>query len=489
MWMSTNVQITTESQELFIGGRWVAPQGTGRINVISPSTEEPVGSVPDGTPADMDAAVSAARAAFDASDGWSSWAPQDRADALERLAAALERRGEETAQCVAMQNGMPIAVARQLEAVFPAVLARYFAGLVREAPLEEVRPGFLGGSVRINRKPVGVVGAIVPWNFPQSLAMFKLAPALAAGCTVVMKPSPETVLDSVILAQAISEAEIPAGVVNIVPAGREVGSYLVGHPGVDKIAFTGSTAAGRDVALTCARLLRPVTLELGGKSAAIILDDADLSDAAEALFAATLLNNGQTCYLGTRVLAPRSRYDEVVGTFGAFAESLRVGDALDPDTQIGPMVSARQRERVEGYIAKGRSEGGRTVTGGGRPEGLDRGWFVEPTVFADVRNDHVIAREEIFGPVLSVIPYDDIDHAVGIANDSEYGLGGTVWTSDVERGESVARRVQTGTVGINSYLPDPAAPFGGVKNSGIGRELGPEGLAAYQQLQSVYRPA
>jgi len=274
--------------------------------------------------------------------------------------------------------------------------------------------------------------------------------------------------------------------VNIVPADREVGAYLVEHPRVDKIAFTGSSASGRTIARRCGELLRPVTLELGGKSAAIVLDDADLSEAAEALFAATLLNNGQTCVNCTRVLAPRSRYDEVLGVFSGLAGALQLGDSLDPSTQVGPLVSARQRERVEGYIQKGRAEGARLAAGGGRPAGQDRGWFVEPTIFADVDNSYTIAREEIFGPVLAVIPYGDEDEAVAIANDSEFGLGGSVWTADHERAEALARRVQTGSIGINHYFLDPAAPFGGVKASGIGRELGPEGLAAYFQLQTIF---
>jgi acyl-CoA reductase-like NAD-dependent aldehyde dehydrogenase len=483
--MST--QTTIDSDELFIGGEWIEPRGSERIAVIAASTEELVGSVPEGTNADIDAAVSAARAAFDDPDGWSSWSAEDRARALERLAGALESRGEESAHRVSLQNGMPISIALATEAVFPAVLARYYAGMIRQRTLEEDRPGLLGGTIHVVSKPVGVVGAIVPWNYPQCLAMFKLAPLLAAGCTVVIKPSPETVLDSLLLAEAIVEAGLPAGVVNIVPGGRELGAYLVEHLSVDKIAFTGSTAAGRTIARRCGELLRPVTLELGGKSAAIVLDDADLSESAEALFGATLANNGQTCYLGTRVLAPRSRYEEVVEVFAGMAGALAVGDSLDPTTQIGPVASARQRERVEGYIEKGRAEGARVVVGGGRPQEQPRGWFVSPTVFADVENSHTIAREEIFGPVLAVIPYDGVDDAIAIANDSEFGLGGSVWTNDPERGQDVAMRVQTGSIGINHYMLDPAAPFGGVKASGIGRELGPEGLAAYLQQQSIYK--
>jgi aldehyde dehydrogenase (NAD+) len=481
-----STQTTIESAELFIGGEWIKPQGSERISVVAASTEEPVGSVPNGTNADIDAAVKAARAAFDDPSGWSSWSSDDRAQALERLAAALAGRGEEIAHRVSLQNGMPISLALQVEAVFPAVLAQYYAGLIRQTALQEDRQGLLGGTIHVLRKPVGVVGAIVPWNYPQTLAMFKLAPLLAAGCTVVMKPSPETVLDSLLLAEAIAEAGLPAGVVNIVPAGREVGAYLVEHPGVDKVAFTGSSAAGRSIARRCGELLRPVTLELGGKSAAIVLDDADLAGNTEALFAATLMNNGQTCNIGTRVLAPRSRYDDVLDVFTGLADAVVVGDSLDPATQVGPLASARQRERVEGYIEKGRAEGARVVAGGGRPPELDRGWFVQPTIFADVDNRSTIAREEIFGPVLSVIAYDGVDDAVAIANDSEFGLGGSVWSRDAERAQDVAKRVQTGSIGINHYMLDPAAPFGGVKASGIGRELGPEGLAAYFQLQSIY---
>ncbi len=484
--MST--QTTIDSDELFIGGEWIKAQGTGRISVLSASTEELVGSVPDGTNADIDAAVRAARAAFDDPSGWSSWSSEDRAQALERLAGAMQGRGEEIAHRVSLQNGMPISLALQVEAIFPAVLAQYHAGLIRQTVLQEERPGLLGGTIRVLRKPVGVVGAIVPWNYPQTLAMFKLAPLLAAGCTVVMKPSPETVLDSLLLAEAILEAGLPAGVVNIVPAGREVGAYLVEHPDVDKIAFTGSSASGRTIARRCGELLRPVTLELGGKSAAIVLDDAELAGATEALFSATMMNNGQTCTNCTRVLAPRARYDEVLEVFGSLADALVVGDSLDPATQVGPVASARQRDRIEGYIEKGRAEGGRIVAGG-RPPEQDRGWFVQPTIFADVANSDTIAREEIFGPVLAVIPYDGVDQAVALANDSEFGLGGSVWSKDPERAQDVARRVQTGTIGINHYLLDPAAPFGGVKASGIGRELGPEGLEAYLQLQSIYTAA
>ncbi|WP_331531000.1 aldehyde dehydrogenase [Pseudonocardia sp.] len=478
----------TDHSTLFIGGEWVAPSSAQTITVISASTEEVIGSVPEAQEADVDAAVSAARSAFTDPDGWPTWSPEDRAAAMERFADALDKRIPEIARHISSQNGMPLTTSTQFEASFPALLLRYYAGVIREATFESEHPHLMGGRTVVRREPMGVVGAIVPWNFPQSLAAFKYAPALAAGCTLVIKPSPETVLDSIPLAEAVKEAGIPPGVINFVPGGREVGAYLVSHPGVDKISFTGSTAAGRIIGETCGRLLRPVTLELGGKSAAIILDDAelDLESMGQDLFQATMLNNGQTCFLGTRILAPENRYDEVVDMFEALAGSLKVGNALEESTQIGPMASSAQRERVEGYIAKGRSEGARLVTGGGRPADQDKGWFVEPTIFADVDNNHTIAQEEIFGPVLSLIRYTDEADAVRIANDSEFGLGGSVWTKDRERGLGVARRVQTGTIGINQYLPDPKAPFGGVKASGLGRELSPEALTHYQQYKSIF---
>ena len=477
-----------EYDSLYVGGKWIKPASSATITVVSASTEEVIGHVPEAVEADIDAAVGAARRAFDDPNGWAHWQPSQRAAAMERLALALDKRADEMVRRVSTQNGMPVVVGNQLEAVFPALVLRYYAGLVKDDTFEEIRPGLLGGSTLVRREPLGVVGAIVPWNFPQSLAFMKIAPALATECTVVLKPSSETVLDSFLAAEAIAEAELPAGVVNIVPGGRGIGAYLVSHPQVDKVAFTGSTLAGRAIAETCGRLLRPVTLELGGKSAGIVLDDADLdlSKVAEQMFTATLLNNGQTCFLSTRVLAPRSRYGEVVDIFSGLAGVLKVGDPLDPSTQQGPMVSERQRERVEGYIAKGKSEGARITVGGGRPKGLDKGWFVEPTIFADVDNNDTIAQEEIFGPVLAVIPYRDVDEAVSIANASNYGLGGIVWSTDHDRGVAVAKRVQTGSIGINNYLPDPSAPFGGVKSSGMGREFGPEGLAAYLDFKSIY---
>ncbi|MCA4997889.1 aldehyde dehydrogenase [Tsukamurella tyrosinosolvens] len=479
--------MNTTYDKLFIGGEWRAPLSTNRIDVTSASTEEAIGSVPEASEADVDAAVSAARAAFDDPAGWAHWSPDRRADAIEELATQLEIRAEEMARRVSAQNGMPITISSQLEGGFPLVVLRYYAGLLRSSSFEVEQPHIMGGTTVVRREPIGVVSAIAPWNYPQTLASFKHAPALAAGCTLVIKPSPETVLDAFLFAEAVAATSIPAGVVNVVPGGRDIGAYLVGHPDIDKVAFTGSTAAGRQIATLCGQLLRPVTLELGGKSAAIVLDDAnlDLSVMGERLFESLLVNNGQTCYLGTRILAPDSRYDEVVDTLATFMSSLPVGDALDPGTMIGPMASRAHRDRVEGFIAKGKSDGARLIVGGGRPD-RDKGWFVQPTLFAEVDNSSTIAQQEIFGPVLSVIRYSDTDDAVRIANDSDYGLGGTVWTSDPERGRSVARRVRTGTIGINRYMPDPGAPFGGVKDSGIGRELGPQSMDSYLVYKSIY---
>lgn len=477
---------TIEYDQLYLGGTWAKPASSNSIPVHSATTEERIGTVPEATGADIDVAVDAARRAFDDPTGWAKWAPARRAEVLKEFADSLEKKGEATARRVTLQNGMPISLAYQFEAAFPALLLRYFSGFVTDNSQEETRPGMFGGGSRVIREPVGVVAAVVPWNVPQAITFLKLAPALASGCTVVLKPAPETVLDAMLMCEAASEAGIPEGVLSVVPGGRELGAYLVSHPQVDKVSFTGSTAAGRAIAETCGRLLRPATLELGGKSAAIVLDDAELQANIESFFAATMLNNGQICWLGTRILAPRSKYAEVLDTITGLVTSLSVGDPLQESTQVGPLVSSRQRDRVESYIAKGMSEGARLTVGGGRPKDLDRGWFVEPTVFADVDNAQTIAQEEIFGPVLSVIPYSSEEEAIAIANASEYGLGGSVWTSDPDRGEAVARRVSSGTIGINAYVNEPTAPFGGVKASGLGRELGPEGLHGYQTLKTIY---
>lgn len=474
-----------QHDRLFIGGDWVTPSGTATIDVISPHTEEPVGRVPDGTPADMDRAVAAARQAFDEGP-WPRMTMAERAEVVGRLAGLYAARQAEMAELITMEMGSPITFSQLAQAPQPLGMLQYFAGLGKTFAVEDERPG-LFGPVTVRREPVGVVAAVVPWNVPQFVIMTKLAPALVAGCTVVVKPAPETPLDSYLLAEMIKEAGIPDGVVNIVAAGREAGEHLVSHPGVDKVAFTGSTAAGRRIAAICGEQLKRCSLELGGKSAAIILDDCDLGAAMGFLSIASLMNNGQACVAQTRILASRSRYDEVVQAVADMVSGQVVGDPADPATGIGPMVAKRQQDRVEGYIRVGIDEGAKPVVGGlDRPR--DRGWYVAPTVFAGVSNDMRIAREEIFGPVLAVIPYDDEADAVRIANDSDYGLSGTVWTGDTERGMDVARRVRTGTYGVNIMnTMEPSAPFGGFKASGIGRELGPEGMSAYLEYKSIAR--
>jgi len=476
-----------EHDALYIDGRWQATSEGGTISVVSPVSEEEIGRVPLAGTAEVDQAVAAAGRALKSAE-WGRIGPEQRAAIMLRFAEELEKNAADRAALTSIQNGMPIAVAEAAEGAGPVGLLQYYAALAGATPAEERRPRLDGkGETVVRREPVGVVAAIVPWNFPQVLTMFKLAPALAAGCTVVLKPSPETTLDALELAASAERAGLPAGVLNVVTGGADIGEYLVSHPGVHKVAFTGSTAAGRKIGEVCGRLLRPVTLELGGKSAAIVLDDADLATMVQGLATSSLLNNGQTCYLSTRILAPRSRHDEVLEAVAGLASALTVGDPLDPGTHVGPLVSERQRQRVEAYVRMGKDTGATLAAGGGRPD-RDRGWFVQPTVFGGVGNDSRIAREEIFGPVLTVIPYQDVDEAVAIANDSEYGLGGTIWTSDVDKGLDIARRVETGSVGVNFYDLDPGAPFGGVKSSGLGRELGPEGLAAYHELKSIYLP-
>ncbi|MEU8345105.1 betaine-aldehyde dehydrogenase [Actinomadura meyerae] len=475
-----------EHDRLFIGGEWAAPAGTATIDVISPHTEEVIGRVPEGTEGDIDAAVAAARRAFDEGP-WPRMTPAERAEIVGRLSAIYAERQQEMADLCTAQMGSPIMFSVFGQAAIPQMVLQYYVDLAATYTWEEERQGMLG-PVTVTQEPVGVVAAIVPWNVPQFTLMLKLAPALIAGCTVVAKPSPETPLDSYLLAEWIKEAGIPDGVVNFVPAGREVGAYLVAHPDVDKVSFTGSTAAGRKIGAVCGEQLKRVTLELGGKSAAIVLDDADLAATVEGFKLASLMNNGEACAAQTRILASRRRYDEVADALATMVGGLNVGDPADYATEIGPLVAKRQQERVENYIRIGQDEGAKLITGGlDRPR--DRGWYVAPTVFGDVGNDMRIAREEIFGPVLVLIPYEDEDDAVRIANDSDYGLGGSVWTSDVEHGVEVARRIRTGSCGVNMYTLDPNTPFGGFKNSGMGRELGPEGLRAYLEHKSIPHPA
>ncbi|MFI7448969.1 aldehyde dehydrogenase [Nonomuraea sp. NPDC049714] len=473
-----------QHDKLFIGGEWVTPAGTGTIDVISPHTEEVVGRVPDGTAEDVDRAVAAAREAFDHGP-WPRLTFAERAEVIGRLAEIYAARQGEMAALITEEMGSPISFSTLAQAPQPLGMLQYYAEYGRTFEQEEQRPG-LFGPVTVRREPVGVVAAVVPWNVPQFVTMTKVAPALLAGCAIVLKPAPETPLDAYLLAEMAQEAGIPPGVLNIVAAGRDVSEHLVSHRGVDKVAFTGSTAAGRRIAAICGEQLKRVSLELGGKSAAIFLDDADLQASMGMLAIASLMNNGQACVAQTRILASRNRYEEVVEAVAAMVTSQPVGDPADPATGIGPLVAKRQQERVEGYIKIGMDEGAKVVVGGlDRPH--DRGWYVAPTVFAGVSNDMRIAREEIFGPVLAVIPYEDEADAVRIANDSDYGLAGTVWTADTEHGMDVARQVRTGTYGINCLMLESNTPFGGYKASGIGRELGPEGLGGYLEYKSIAR--
>ncbi|MEM1286404.1 MAG: aldehyde dehydrogenase [Pseudomonadota bacterium] len=471
-------------ERFFIGNEWRQPATDAQFTIKNASTGEAIGTTPEAGKADIDAAVVAARTAFD-SGIWSGMAPSERATIMRRFAEELRARSAQTAKAVSTQNGMPISISGAFEGDVAPSLLDYYADMADDIVLEDTRPSQFGKETYVQRLPVGVVAAIIPWNFPVNLSLVKLGPAMAAGCTMVIKPSPGTVLDSYVMAEAALAAGVPPGVLNWVPADREVGAYLIEHPGVDKVAFTGSTEAGRKIAARCGELLRPVTLELGGKSAAIVLDDADMETFTQGIPTACLLNNGQTCYLGTRILAPRSRYGEVVDAVVNFVSGLKVGDAMDPETQIGPVASEEHRERVERYIAIGKDEA-RLVAGGRRPDTSQGGWFVEPTVFADVDNHATIARDEIFGPVLSIIPYDAEEDAIEMANDSEFGLGGSVWSADNDHALDVAQRVKTGSIGLNGYVISIGSPFGGIKSSGIGREFGPEALLSYQQYKSIY---
>jgi acyl-CoA reductase-like NAD-dependent aldehyde dehydrogenase len=474
-------------RELYIDGGWVAPEGGGTFPVISPSTEEAVGVAPQATAADVDRAVAAARAAFD--DGpWPRLAPEERGAVLARVADLLRKRAPDIAAVTVDEMGCAISQATASQTGLVAPVFDHYAELIRSFAFERrvVTADRVG---LVTQEPVGVVAAIIPWNAPVTLSAWKVAPALAAGCTVVVKPPPEAPLSNFVLAEALDKAGVPAGVVNVVPGGRDLGEHLVTHPGTDKVAFTGSTAAGRRIMSLCAEQVKRVSLELGGKSAAVVLDDADLGAAVPRVVGGAMHLSGQVCGAHTRLLVPRSHYAEALDIAAAAAAAVPYGDPHDPATVVGPLVAERQRERVEGYIRLAVEAGARVVVGGERPAHLPRGWYVPPTILGDVDNGMRVAREEIFGPVLCLIPYEGEDEAVRIANDSQYGLAGGVWSGDPERALKVARRLRTGSVAVNgSYPPFPVVPFGGFKQSGLGRELGPEGLAAYLEPRSIGLP-
>lgn len=481
------VSTATEYDTLFIGGKWSAPSTDQVIEVRSPATGEYVGKVPLAAKADVDAAVAAARAAFD-SGPWPSTPPAERAAVIAAAIKLMEERKELFTALLAAETGQPPMGVETMHWMSSLGALNFFAGpAVDEVSWEEIRTGAYGQTI-VRREPLGVVGAIVAWNVPLFLAVNKLGPALLAGCTVVLKPAAETPLTANALAQAFADAGLPEGVLSVVPGGVETGQALTSNADVDVFSFTGSSAVGKEIGKRAAEMLKPCTLELGGKSAAIVLEDVDLASAVPMLVFSGIMNTGQACVAQTRILAPRSRYEEIVEAIKNFVTAMPVGVPSDPAAQVGALISEKQRERVEGYIAKGIEEGARLVCGGGRPEGLDDGFFVQPTVFADVDNSMTIAQEEIFGPVLSIIGYDTEDDAIKIANDSVYGLAGSVWTSDIPRGIEISKKIRTGTYAINWYAFDPCCPFGGYKNSGIGRENGKEGVEHFTQQKSVLMP-
>jgi len=476
--------LPTERSAHFIDGGWVRPATGGAIEVINPATGLVFGRAPDASRDDMEAAVVAARRAFDAGP-WPRMAAAERAAILKRMADYLMARANETTRLIIQEMGAPISFLSRGGAG-PAAMLNYYADLAAQGEAAEQRQG-LAAPYLVRREPVGVVAAIVPWNGPLFLLLAKCAPAMAAGCTIVAKPAPETPLDGFILADAAEAAGLPPGVLNIVPGGREAGEFLVSHPLVDKVSFTGSTAAGRRIGEICGRDLRRCGLELGGKSAAIALDDADPATVAEYAIPLGLgFNSGQACAALTRIVVPRARQSEFVDALSAKVAELRVGDPMDTATMIGPMVAERQQQRVQSYIDGARASGTPIAAGGKHSPDWGAGWFVAPTLFYDVANDSRIAQEEVFGPVGVVIPYDGDDEvALSIANDSPYGLAGAVFSADPVRGYAAIKRLRAGTVGFNNFAIDFTAPFGGFKASGLGREMGREGLAQYHELKTV----
>ncbi|MFN8225828.1 MAG: aldehyde dehydrogenase [Mycobacterium sp.] len=472
---------------LYIDGDWVAPAGDSMFDVIDSHSEQLYFRVAEAQPADMDLAVGAARRAFDHGP-WPRLPHAERAEFLRAIADRLEARAEAYGQMWPRESGVVLGTAQMLGPL-DAATVRYYADLADTFPFEEAvtpTPSAFGAAFGLRvREPVGVAGLIVPWNAPSTLLVSKLAPALLAGCTVVAKMSPEAPSAGYLMAEIADEVGLPPGVFNMLTGDREVSELLVRDPRVDKISFTGSTAAGRRIAGICGERIARCTLELGGKSAAVVLDDADLGFAATMIAAAECFLSGQVCASLTRIVVPRSRHDEFTDALAATFSAMPVGDPFDPGTALGPLAMARQVDRVQGYIAKGIEEGATLRTGGGRPKHLDRGYYVEPTVFADVDNKHIIAQEEIFGPVLSVIPADNEEHAIDIANDTIYGLNAAVFTPDVAHAREVAGRLRSGTVGHNGFKVDYAIGFGGYKQSGIGREGGTEGLLPYLEHKTV----
>jgi betaine-aldehyde dehydrogenase len=478
----TSVLDSRHRPQLFVGGTWADPLGGEAVEVRSPASGQPVGRAWLAGPQDVDAAVEQASRAF-AGGEWRNTPPAARAAVLRRAAGLIENRLDEAVDVLTSELGCPRWFAERAHVPNPIRHLRYYADLIENADLKEIRSDGVNRSLVV-AEPAGVVAAITPWNGPLSTPTIKVAPALAAGCSVVLKPPPETPLSAYLLADSLTEAGLPAGVLSILPGGRRTGEHLVSHPLVDKVAFTGSTAAGRRIMAICADRIARLTLELGGKSAAVVLDDADTELTVRTLIPMIMMVNGQACIAQSRLLVPRRRQAEITDALaGAFA-GLTVGDPMDPGTAIGPLISERQRERVEGYLELGRREGARVI-GGGRPEGLDDGFFVNPAVLAEAGNGMRVAQEEIFGPVVAVIGYDSDDEAVAIANDTQYGLSGSVWSADRDRALRVARRMRTGMVSLNGVPQAFGTPFGGFKQSGIGREMGPEGLAAYLEPKSI----
>ncbi|MGP3685008.1 aldehyde dehydrogenase family protein [Streptomyces sp. IBSNAI002] len=462
---------------MYIGGAWRPAAGRDRIEVVNPADETVIGAVPAGTAEDVDAAVRAARAAF---PGWAATAPAERAALIGALRDVLAARKGEIAETITAELGSPLGFAEMVHVGAPLAVASSYAELAASYSFEER----LGNST-VLLEPIGVVGAITPWNYPLHQVVAKVAPALAAGCTLVLKPAEDTPLTAQLFAEAVHEAGIPAGVFNLVTGtGPVAGQALAAHEGVDLVSFTGSTAVGRQIGATAGAAIKRVALELGGKSANVILPGADLAKAVSAGVGHVMNNTGQSCNALTRMLVHRDQYEEAVSLAAAAVATYPTGDPTDPATRLGPVINAKQHERVRGYIAKGVEEGARLVAGGAEAP-YERGYFVAPTVFADVTPDMTIAQEEIFGPVLSILAYEDEEDALRIANGTVYGLGGAVWAADDETAVAFARRMDTGQVDINGGRFNVLAPFGGYKQSGVGRELGPHGLTEYLQTKSL----